>query len=189
MVSDRPYDGRDLCEHIPPNRENRNRLLMEATGFFARSMITLSMLLLAVSCATGGDASGPVNDSSATDTVSAPESARAHSQTPPDDSVLAPHLREKLDPALRLLLKDGPDHPFYSYESRQREGGGREYGVLIRTTAPDSLVEAGISLGPIPDEPGPVAIVTARLTPDEIRRIAALDIVESISNSSEARLH
>jgi hypothetical protein len=102
--------------------------------------------------------------------------------------LLAPHLREKLDPALRLLLKDGPDHPFYSYESRQREGGGREYGVLIRTTAPDSLAKAGISLGPIPDEPGPVAIVTARLTPDEIRRIAALDIGEQLHAFTSRRL-
>jgi len=162
---------------------------MNCARALALLMIALVGLVIAVSCTSRDDASSPANNASSTGSVSASESTRASPQTPPADSVLAPTLHEKLDPALRLLLTDGPDNPFYSYESRQREGGDREYGVLIRTTAPDSLAEAGISLGPIPDEPGPVAIVTARLTTEEIRRAAALDIVESISNSSEVRLH
>jgi hypothetical protein len=103
--------------------------------------------------------------------------------------VLTPALRDKLEPALRLLLRDGPDNPFYSYESRQRQSGGREYDVLVRTTAPDSFAEASFSLGAIPDTPGAVAIVTARLTPEEIRRAATLDIVTGISNPSEAQFH
>jgi hypothetical protein len=103
--------------------------------------------------------------------------------------VLTPALRDKLEPALRLLFRDGPDNPFYSYESRQRQSGDREYAVLVRTTAPDSFAEAGFTLGAIPDTPGSVAIVTARLTPEEIRRAATLDIVKGISNPSEAQFH
>lgn len=91
---------------------------------------------------------------------------------------------KKLDHALTLLLRDGPDNPFFNYQTRTREDGSTVYGVLIRTSDPAALSESDLPLGTVSSE-----ITTGQFTVNEIRQAAQLTSVVSISNPSEAELH
>lgn len=91
---------------------------------------------------------------------------------------------KKLDHALTLLLREGPDNPFFNYQTRTREDGSTTYGVLIRTSDPAALSESDLPFGNVSSK-----ITTGQLTIDEIRRAAQLTSVVSISNPSEAELH
>ncbi len=86
----------------------------------------------------------------------------------------------KLDPSLqRLLLEDDvPDTP---YNVKLNAHGHKTYGVIIRCDNPTDLETAGIFINSIHND-----IVTAKLTVAEIRKIAALSSVTSISNSSKS---
>lgn len=107
--------------------------------------------------------------------------------------------RKKLDHALRLLLREGPENPFFSYQAHRREDGTVAYGVLIRTTDPSALRPAGLPVGAAPDVAVPdgrgqpdsnaAQVVTTRLTTGEIRLASRLEAVVSISNPSEAKPH
>jgi hypothetical protein len=92
--------------------------------------------------------------------------------------------RQKLDHALILLLREGADNPFFSYQVRIREDGSKAYGVLIRTSDPEALTTSDLPLGTVSSE-----ITTGQLSIKEIRRATKLESVVSISNPSEAELH
>jgi hypothetical protein len=90
---------------------------------------------------------------------------------------------KKLDHALKLLLREGPENPFFDYQTRDRDGE-TAYGVLIRTSDPETLKESDLPFGSPSSE-----ILTARLTIPEIKQAARLGSIVSISNPSEAQLH
>ena len=117
------------------------------------------------------------SDSAQTDTVVSIK------DTPASDS-LSQDEWQKLDHALKLLLRNGPGNPFFTYQRRTRDDGGTAYGVLIRTPDPSALAESSLPLGSPSSE-----IVTAQLTTEEIRRAVQLEAVVSVSNPSEAKLH
>lgn len=127
----------------------------------------------------GSACSGP---SSTAETQQAPDSARAGAAAVPD-SLTGTH-RPKLDHALTLLLREGPDNLFFDYQMRTRGDSVATYGVLVRTDAPTALAESALALGD-----GESTIVTAFLTVDEIRRAARLESVTSIANPSRAELY
>jgi hypothetical protein len=87
--------------------------------------------------------------------------------------------KSKLDPSLQKLLETGegdPDH----YDVHTRSDGTRVYGVIIRSQNVDALRKAGIKIGSIFGD-----VVTAQITVKEIRKIADIPSVRSISNSSK----
>lgn len=136
----------------------------------------------------------------------APESevAEGEGKTSAVDS-LSERGQGKLDHALMLLLRKGPENPFFSYQAHPREDGTVAYGVLIRTTDPSALRSAGLPVGAVPNGIAPdsavpdgeaarpnsrdAQVVTARLTTGEIREAAGLEEVLSIANPSEAKPH
>jgi len=161
-------------------------------------LVAFAVGALMCSCNDAPDQDGGNKASESAAETSAVEASPASDDslpepTPPKDS-LSEANRQKLDQALRLLLRKGPENPFFSYRARAREDGTVAYGVLIRTSAPSALRSAGLPVGPAPereaDRSGDTAhVITARLTPGEIRRAVQLETVLSVSNSSKAEPH
>jgi hypothetical protein len=179
------------------------------------SASALSALLLAVGLAAGAlmcscrgapDQDGGGGSAEGQAQTSAVDSPSTGTNSLPKDS-LSEEGWQKLDHALRLLLRKGPDNPFFSYQTHRRDNGTVAYGVLIRTTDPPALSAAGLPVGAVPEREGTpkrekapereearpnsgaAQVVTVRLTPEEIRRAARMGAVVSISNPAEAGLH
>ena len=116
------------------------------------------------------------------------------SEVSPSADSLSEQVRQKLDPALKLLLREGPENPFYSYQASVREGQAVAYSVLIRTRDPSALRSAGllastVSEGEARPDSSAAQVVSTRLTTGEIRQAARLKSVLSISNPAEAEPH
>ncbi len=90
--------------------------------------------------------------------------------------------KSKLDPALQQLLS-AEDIPDKNYNVLVKEDGTKLYGVIIRSDNPAELEHAGIFINSISGN-----IITAKLSPQEIRKVAALPSVSSIENSSKTYL-
>ncbi|PSQ96228.1 MAG: hypothetical protein BRD55_07165 [Bacteroidetes bacterium SW_9_63_38] len=127
-------------------------------------VLAVSILSLCPACSGTSDRSGTTSSSASTLDLSESE-------------------RQKLDHALTLLLTEGPENPFFDYQTRQRDGE-TTYGVLIRTSDPEALRETALPLGSPSSN-----ILTAHLTISEIQQAAQIDAVVSISNPTEASLH
>lgn len=161
-------------------------------------LVAFAVGALTCSCNDAPDQDGGSGDSEGAAETSAVEASPASDDslpepTPPKDS-LSEANRQKLDQALMLLLRRGPENPFFSYQARAREDGTVAYGVLIRTSDPSALRSAGLPVGPVPDGEADrsgdtVHVVTARLAPSEIRRAVQLETVLSVSNPSETEPH
>lgn len=147
------------------------------------SILIAGLALLVVTACSGP----PDQESSGSAGGSGEAAGTSKAETPPASisrvDSLSESQWEKLDHAMRLLLREGPNNPFFTYQTRPREGD-TTYAVLIRTSDPGALAQEDLPLG----EPSG-SIVTARLTAEEIRRAARLEPVVSISNPSEAELH
>ena len=137
----------------------------------AAFMIAVSTALLCFGCVS----------SSQGRSASGQDSTRTTGQNGKED--LPEEAWKKLDHALKLLLREGPENPFFDYQTRDRDGE-TAYGVLIRTSDPEALKKSDLPFGSPSSE-----ILTARLTIPEIKQAARLGSIVSISNPSEAQLH
>jgi hypothetical protein len=88
--------------------------------------------------------------------------------------------KSKLDPSLQRLLQDS-DVPDSQYNVIVKEDGSKIYGVIIRSNNPQELENAGIFINSIQGD-----IITAKLTLTEIRKVAALQSVSAVENSSKS---
>ncbi len=86
----------------------------------------------------------------------------------------------KLDPSLQKLLND-KEVPDKQYNVMIKEDGTKTYGVIIRSDKPADLETAGIFINSVSGD-----IITCKLTIQEIRKVAAIPSVSSISNSSKS---
>lgn len=84
----------------------------------------------------------------------------------------------KLDPMLQSLLSAGKGAPD-RYDITQRTDGTLEYGIIVRTSAPEDLRAAGVIPNSIVGE-----IVTVRVTLEEVRTIARLASVRSLQSAA-----
>ena len=91
--------------------------------------------------------------------------------------------RAKLDPVLQELVS-GQTVSEQRYDVTVRPDGTKEYGVIVRTDAPDDVRALGVAVGSVFGD-----VVTVRVTPDELRRIAALKTVKSVQNSGKNLPH
>jgi len=87
--------------------------------------------------------------------------------------------RAKLDPLLQELVS-GQTVAEQRYDVTVRPDGTKEYGVIVRTNAPDDVRALGISVGSVFGD-----VVTVRVTPDELKRVVALKTVKSVQNSGK----
>lgn len=87
--------------------------------------------------------------------------------------------RAKLDPVLQELVS-GQTVSEQRYDVTVRPDGTKEYGVIVRTDAPDEVRALGVAVGSVFGD-----VVTVRVTPDELKRIAALKTVKSVQNSGK----
>jgi hypothetical protein len=91
--------------------------------------------------------------------------------------------RQKLDPQLVRLL-NGDSGTDSDFDSTVRKDGAREYGVIIRSDNADEVKKAGIQIGSAFNN-----IITARVTPAELRKILTLPSVRSVQSSSKNYPH
>ena len=143
-------------------------------------------LVLGGSCSESANRGNPERDSLQVEhePVERSEEVNSFTQKSPESDSLSSVERQKLDHALTLLLREGPDNPFFSYQIRHRSDSVETYSVLIRSSDPSALANSSLSLGD-----GSSKIVTGHLTIEEIRRAAELGSVVSIANPSDAELH
>ncbi|MCC6398557.1 MAG: hypothetical protein IT282_16205 [Bacteroidetes bacterium] len=99
------------------------------------------------------------------------------------EPVLTADEQAKLDPMLQELVL-GRSINERRYDCTVRPDGTREYGVIVRTGAPDEIRALGIAVGSVFGE-----IVTVRVNAAELRRVASLKSVTSIQNSGQNTLH
>lgn len=145
-------------------------------GAFRTLAALLATGLLFTGCV--GSSQRSAEGSSASESALPSDTAGASSDTLNAD--LSSEQRAKLGPALqRLVARGSADEsgPF-RYSTTARADGSRAYGVLVRTSRPGALREAGLSVGSVVGEQ-----VTARLTIDEMKTAARLPEVSAISNS------
>ena len=86
--------------------------------------------------------------------------------------------KEKLDPALQRLLAS-EEREKTGLDVSARSDGEREYGVIIRSNAPEEIRSTGVRIQSVFGE-----IVTARLTVREVASVARLRSVVSIAAGS-----
>ena len=84
----------------------------------------------------------------------------------------------KLDPMLQSLLSAGKGAPD-RYDITRRADGTMEYGIIVRTSAPEDLRAAGVIPNSIVGE-----IVTVRATLEDVRTIARLASVRSLQSAA-----
>jgi hypothetical protein len=89
----------------------------------------------------------------------------------------------KLDPMLQSLLSAGTGTP-ERYDITRRTDGTEEYGIIVRTSAPEELRAAGVVPNSIVGE-----IVTVRATLEEVRAIARLASVRGLQSATMNTLH
>ncbi len=89
----------------------------------------------------------------------------------------------KLDPGLQQLFSQPPPSNS-SYDASVRANGVKEYGVIIRSTSPQDLRDAGITLGSIFGE-----VITARVSVEELRRIVAIPTVRAVEQGPRNEIH
>ena len=87
--------------------------------------------------------------------------------------------RQKLDPQLIRLL-NGDAATDSEYDTSIRSDGTKEYGVIIRSKNVEEVRQAGIQIGSAFND-----VITARVTPAEIRKILALPSVRGVQSSSK----
>lgn len=141
-------------------------------------VVMLLGILIGTACSSTPDRKGASSD---TDSLTQQPNTTNAADTVDTPASFTEMQWGKLDHALKLLFREGPDNPFFTYQISTREDGERAYGVLLRASNPEALAEANLPLGNPSGE-----IVTGRLTLEEIRRATRLDAVVSISNPSEA---
>jgi len=88
--------------------------------------------------------------------------------------------KSKLDPSLQRLLQD-PELADKQYNVIVKEDGSKVYGVIIRSNNPQELENARIFINSIQGD-----IITAKLTLTEIRKVAALQSVSAVENSTKS---
>jgi hypothetical protein len=91
--------------------------------------------------------------------------------------------RAKLDPYLQELL-DGQTIAADRYDVTIRPDGTKEYGVIIRTDAPEEVRALGIPVGSVFGD-----VVTVRVSPEELKLIISLKSVRNIQNSGRNLPH
>jgi hypothetical protein len=89
----------------------------------------------------------------------------------------------KLDPGLRQLYSPTPPGDA-SYDVSVRANGVKEYGVIIRSTSPQDLRDAGINPGSIFGD-----VITARVSLEELRRVVALPTVRAVEQGNRNEIH
>jgi hypothetical protein len=112
------------------------------------------------------------------------------------DSPLTREEMNKLDPGLRqLFVRPSPassgqdssaEHAEPSdagYDVTVRADGTKEYGVIIHSSSPQDLRDAGIHVGSVFGE-----IVTARVSVQELRRILPLPTVRSVEQGNRTEI-
>jgi hypothetical protein len=89
---------------------------------------------------------------------------------------------DKLDPGLRRLFADMPPADA-SYDVSLRPNGVKEYGVIIHSSSPQDLRDAGITVGSVFGD-----IVTARVSVDELRRAVSLPTVRAVEQANRSEI-
>jgi hypothetical protein len=89
----------------------------------------------------------------------------------------------KLDPGLQQLFAAQPpaDAP---YDVTVRSNGVKEYGVVIRSSSPQALRDAGIQVGSVFGD-----VVTARVSVDELRHVVSLPSVRAVEQGARSEIH
>lgn len=84
--------------------------------------------------------------------------------------------RQKLDPALQMLVL-GEEVDERRYDGQVRADGVRTYRVIVRTSRGEALRARGYAVEAVLGD-----VVTARLTPAEMREVASLPFVRYVEN-------
>ena len=103
----------------------------------------------------------------------------------------------KLDPGLQQLFAqplpvppgrgsstDSGQPADASYDISVRANGVKEYGVIIRSSSPQDLRDAGIQVGSVFGD-----VITARVSVDELRRIVSLSTVRAVEQGKRSEIH
>jgi hypothetical protein len=94
-------------------------------------------------------------------------------------SALTKEEMNKLDPTLQRLVS-GENVGEDELGSTVRANGAKEYGVIVRSSDPDELKNAGFHLNSVFGE-----VVTVRVTTDELRRLVKLPSVRFVEAGSK----
>ena len=89
----------------------------------------------------------------------------------------------KLDPGLQQLLAQSPPSDA-SYDVSVRANGVKEYGVIIRSSSQQDLRDAGIQVGSVFGD-----VITARVSVEELCRIASLPTVRAVEQGKRSEIH
>jgi len=91
--------------------------------------------------------------------------------------------QEKLDPFLQLLVLEEEINET-KYSVYQQKDGTKLYGVIIQTSDVEEIKKTGIQINSYDGN-----IITAKLTPDDIRKLVNLKSVIFINNSTKNTIH
>ncbi|RPH37848.1 hypothetical protein EHM92_01620 [bacterium] len=89
----------------------------------------------------------------------------------------------KLDPGLQQLFASSPPADA-SYDVSVRADGVKEYGVIIRSSSPQDLRDAGVQVGSAFGD-----VITARVSVDELRRVVSLSTVRAVEQGNRSEIH
>lgn len=91
--------------------------------------------------------------------------------------------RSRLDPKLQMLLtaEDGPDSRLATTKAPD---GTVLYSIIIRSGSPDEIRALGVMVGSVMGD-----VVTARVSKDELRKLAGLKSVRFIEAGVHDSLH
>ena len=107
----------------------------------------------------------------------------AFSQSCTNKQTLSPSEQEKLDPFLQQLLV-GEQINYSKYSMYQEDDGTVLYGVIIHAKDIDEIKKTGIHFNSIHG-----SLITAKLTPEEIRDVVNLNSVHFIENPKKNYPH
>ena len=89
----------------------------------------------------------------------------------------------KLDPGLQQLFAQSPPTDT-SYDVSVRANGVKEYGVIVRSSSPQDLRDAGLQVGSVFGD-----VITARVSLEELRRIVSLPTVRAVERGTRSEIH